>query len=397
MPGKSNNDEKSMTGDTKIKAMTGGIAAAEFLRQADPDVMAVYPITPQTPIIETFAKMRADGKVSTEVIQAESEHSAISAVVGASAAGARAVTATSSQGLAYMNERLYVASGLRLPIFMYVSARALSAPINIHGDHSDAMGARDAGWIQIFSENAQEVYNNGLIAMKLAEKTSFPAMVTMDGFHTSHTVERVGVYSDKDVKEFLGSYRPKESLLNLSDPESYGFLALQNSYFDFKVEQQKDFEKVLDEYKKVCGEFKETFGKLYDCFEKYKMEDAQYAIVIAGSAAGTAKEAVDKLRDEGEKVGILKIKLFRPFPYGNIANVLKGLKGIAVLDRSMAFGAGAPIYSDVVNSLFSAKASVPVQSYVYGLGGRDIFQKDIEKVFDYLTKWKFSKETKYIL
>lgn len=377
--------------------MTGGTAAAEFLCQANPDVMAVYPITPQTPIVEVFAKKKADGKVSTEIIQVESEHSAISAVIGASAAGARAVSATSSQGLAYMNEILYMASGLRLPIFMYVSARALSAPINIHGDHSDVMGARDTGWIQIFSENVQETYDNGFLAMKLSEKVRLPVMAIMDGFHTSHTVERINIYEKKDVKVFLGEYNPEESLLNFKDPASFGFLALQNSYFDFKVKQQEAFREALAEYKKVCGEFKEKFGKSYDYFEKYKMEDAEYAIVIAGSSTGTAKEAVDKLRNEGEKVGILKIKLFRPFPYDNISNALRSLKGIAVLDRSMSFGSVAPIYSDIVNSLFSAKSSVPVQSYVYGLGGRDIFQKDIEKVFRDLIKWKFSKEVKYIL
>lgn len=382
--------------NTKIKAMTGGTVAAEFLRQVNPDVMAVYPITPQTPIIETFAKMKADGKVSTEIIQVESEHSAMSATIGASAAGARAVTATSSQGLAYMFEMLYIASGLRLPIFMYLSARALAAPLNIHGDHSDVMGARDAGWIQIFSENAQEAYDNGLIAMKLAEKVNLPAMAIMDGFHTSHTVEKVSVYNDKDVKKFIGEYKPEKSLLNFNDPVSFGFLALQNSYFDFKIEQEKAMQEALLEYKKVCSEFKETFGKSYDYFEKYKMEGAQYAIVIAGSTTGTAKEVVDKLRSEGKKVGLLKIKLFRPFPFENVANVLKNLKGVAVLDKAMSSGTFPPIYSDVVNSLFSANASVPVQSYVYGLGGRDVFQKDIENVFEDLLKWKFSKEIRYI-
>ncbi|MFH0969494.1 MAG: pyruvate ferredoxin oxidoreductase [Patescibacteria group bacterium] len=386
-----------MTNKTyKIKAMNGGAAAAEFLRQVNPDVMSVYPITPQTPIIETFAKIKADGEVSTEIIQAESEHSAISAVIGASAAGARAVTATSSQGLAYMHEMLYIASGLRLPIFMYVSARALSAPLNIHGDHSDVMGSRDAGWIQIFSENAQEAYDNGFIAMKLAEKIKLPAMAIMDGFNTSHTVERINIYDDKEAKKFIGEYEPEKSLLNFNDPVSFGILALQNSYFEFKIEQEKAFGESLVEYKKVCSEFKEKFGKSYDYFEKYKMEGAQYAIIVAGSTTGTAKEAVDKLRGQGKKVGLIKIKLFRPFPYEHIANALKNLKGVAVLDRAMSMGAYPPIYSDVINSLFSANSSVPAQSYVYGLGGRDVFQKDIEKVFEDLIKWKFSKEIKYI-
>lgn len=379
-----------------IKAMTGGTVAAEFLRQIDPDVMAVYPITPQTPIIETFAKMKADGKVSTEIIQVESEHSALSAAIGASASGVRSVTATSSQGLALMHEMLYIASGMRLPIFMYLSARALSAPLNIHGDHSDVMGSRDAGWIQIFSENAQEVYDNSFIAMKLSEKVKLPAMVIMDGFHTSHTVEKVNIFEDKEVKKFIGDYKPENSLLNFNDSDTFGFLSLQNSYFEFRIEQEEAFKKVIIEYKKIASEFKEAFGKSYDYFEKYKMEDAQYTIVIAGSAAGTAKEVVDKLRNKGKKVGLIKIKLFRPFPYEHVANAIRNMKGVAVLDRTMSLGAYPPIYSDIVNSLFSAQSSVPVQSYVYGLGGRDIFEKDIEDVFEDLLKWKFSKNTEYI-
>ncbi|MDO8529538.1 MAG: pyruvate ferredoxin oxidoreductase [bacterium] len=382
--------------NNKIKAMTGGSAAAEFLRQINPDVMAVYPITPQTPIIETFAKMKAEGEVSTEMIQVESEHSAMSATIGASAAGARAVTATSSQGLAYMNEMLYIASGLRFPIFMYVSARALSAPLNIHGDHSDVMGARDTGWIQIFSENSQEAYDNGFIAMKLAERVNLPAMAIMDGFHTSHTVERITIFDDKNAKKFIGEYKPEKSLLDFDNPASFGFLALQNSYFEFKIEQQESFKEAVSEYKKICSEFASVFGKKYDYFEKYKMEGADCAIVCAGSISGTAKDVVDKLREEGKKVGLLKIKLFRPFPYEHIANALKNLKGAAVLDRAMSHGAYPPIYSDIVNSLFAGNITMPVQSYVYGLGGREVFEKDIEKVFDELLKWKFSKEIKYI-
>lgn len=381
----------------KIKAMTGGTIAAEFLRQINPDVMAVYPITPQTPIVETFSKMKADGKVSTEIIQVESEHSAMSAAIGASAGGVRSVTATSSQGLALMHEMLYVASGLRLPIFMYVSARSLSSPINIHGEHGDVMGSRDAGWIQIFSENVQEVYDNSFIAMRLSERVKIPAMVIMDGFHTSHTVEKTEIQDDESVKNFIGDYKPEKSLFDFKNPESFGFLALQNSYFDFKIEQSESFKEALVEYKKITGEFKSVFGKSYDYFEKYKMEGAEYVVVIAGSAAGTAKEAVDNLRSQGKRVGLLKIKLFRPFPYGNIAQTLRNIKGIAVLDRAISLGAYPPIYSDVVNSANIASCGIPISSYVYGLGGREIKQKEIENVFEYLIKWKFSKEVKYIL
>jgi pyruvate ferredoxin oxidoreductase alpha subunit len=380
----------------RIKAMTGGAVAAEFLRQLNPDVMAVYPITPQTPIIETFAKMKANGKVETEIIQVESEHSAMSAAIGAGASGVRTVTATSSQGLAYMQEMLYVASGLRLPIFMYNSARALSAPINIHGDHSDVMGSRDSGWIQIFSENAQEVYDNSFIGLKLAEKVRLPVMIIMDGFNTSHTVERVVVQEDKSAKKFLGEYKMKESLLDFENPVTFGALSLQDSYFEFKISQQEAFQEALGEYKKIASKFKETFGKSYDYFEKYKMEGAEYAIIIAGSAAGTAKEAVDKLREQGKKVGLLKIKLFRPFPYENLVQAIGNLKGAAVLDRAMSFGAYPPIYSGVINALQIMRCGLCVNSYVYGLGGRDVFQKDMENIFEDLIKWKFSKEVKYL-
>lgn len=377
-------------------ALTGGAAAAEILRQINPDVMAVYPITPQTPIIETFAKFKADGKVTTEIIQAESEHSAMSATIGASACGVRAVTATSSQGLALMHEMLYIASGMRLPILMFVSSRALSAPLNIHGEHGDVMGSRDAGWIQIFSENAQEVYDNGMIGLILAEKVKLPLMVIMDGFHTSHTVENLETASDEKVKKFIGDFKTDTNLLNFENPATFGFMALQNFYFEFKLEQQKAMDEVLAEYPKICSDFGKVFGRSYDLFESYELEDAEMAIVIAGSAAGTAKVAVDKLRNLGKKAGILKIKLFRPFPYSRIAEALKNVKKIAVLDRAISLGAYPPIYSDIINALNTKNYKLKTKSYVYGLGGRDTFQKDIEKVFEDLEKENFKNKINYI-
>ena len=382
--------------NTKRRALTGGAAAAEILKQINPDVMAVYPITPQTPIIETFAKFRADGEVDTEIIQAESEHSAMSACIGASAAGARSVTATSSQGLALMHEMLYIASGMRLPILMYISARTLSAPINIHGEHGDVMGSRDAGWIQIFSENGQEVYDNGIIGLRLAEKVKLPVMVIMDGFHTSHTVENLETAEDEKVKKFVGEYQSENSLLNIENPITYGPVALQNSYFEFKISQQEAMDEALAEYPKICAQFEKEFGRKYDYFESYKLDDAEIAIVIAGSTAGTAKVAVDKLRNEGKKVGLLKIKLFRPFPFSQIAEALKGVKKIAVLDRAISLGAYPPIYSDTISALNAKNYKLKTTSYIYGLGGRDTFQKDIEKVFGDLEKSNISEEIKYI-
>ncbi|MBU2028270.1 pyruvate ferredoxin oxidoreductase, partial [Patescibacteria group bacterium] len=281
-----------MTNRTNKKiALTGAYAATEALRQLEIDVVSIYPITPQTPIVESFARMKSDGKVQTEIIQVESEHSALSACVGASAAGARTATATSSQGLALMNEILYVASGLRLPILMVVSARALSAPINIHGDHSDVMGARDAGWIQLFAENSQEAYDNTLIGMKLAEKTSLPVMSIMDGFNTSHCVENLEILADETVKKWVGDFTPENSLLDQKNPVTFGPLVLQNGYFEFKIDQEKAMNDAVEEYKKIAKDFVELSGRQKDYFEEYQTADAEEVIILMGSAVGTAKEA----------------------------------------------------------------------------------------------------------
>ena len=372
-----------MTDDKKNLALTGGAAAAEALKQIDPDVMPIYPITPQTPIIESFAKMVADGEAQTVMIEVESEHSAMSAAVGASAAGARAVTASSSQGIMLMAEMLPIASGMRLPILMLVSARAISAPINIHGDHQDVMFVRDSGWIQLFSENAQEVYDNTLIAMKLAEQVKLPAMVIMDGFTTSHSVENLEILESAEVREFVGEYDPKNYLLNFDEPKSFGPVSLPNSYFEFKRAQIEAMDGVLSGgsgklgiYGDVCDEYAKISGREYGVFEEYKIEDAERVIIVAGSTAGTAKVAVDELREQGEKVGLLKIKLFRPFPYKQIADALKNARQIAALDRTVSFGSAAPLYCEIVN----ATGRKDMQPCIYGLGGREIFKEDIKKI-----------------
>lgn len=386
-----------MTQNTKKHiALTGGAAAAEALKQIEPDVMAVYPITPQTTIIEAYAKFHADGEVNTEIIQAESEHSAISACVGASAAGARTTTATSSQGLALMNEILYIASGMRLPILMIVSARALSAPINIHGDHSDVMGARDAGWIQIFSENAQEVYDNTIIGMKLAEKAGLPVMVIMDGFNTSHSVENLEILDKEQVQKFIGEYNPEKSLLNIEDPVTFGSLALQNSYFEFKVDQEKAMMGAKEIYLEIAKEFSELTGRNKNYFEVYDLDDAEQVIVLAGSTAGTAKDVIDNLRQKGQKVGLLKINLFRPFPKEEIISALKNAKSIAVMERAISSGTYSPFYQDIVSGFYQTDNKPQLQQYIYSLGGRDIFQKDIEKVFEELIAGDMNNEIKYI-
>lgn len=381
----------TMTDKNKNLALTGGAAAAEALRQMNPDVMPVYPITPQTPIIETFAKMVADGEADTEMIEVESEHSAMSAAVGAEAAGVRAMTASSSQGILLMAEILPIASGMRLPILMFVSARAISAPINIHGDHQDVMFVRDAGWIQIFSENGQEVYDNAFIALKLAEKVKLPAMVIMDGFINSHSVENIEILENSAVRNFIGEYSSQNNLLNFEDPKTFGPVSLQNSYFEFKRQQIEAMEGAIGEIGEIFGEYGKISGRNYEVFEKYQLEDAEKAIVVAGSTAGTVKVAIDEMREKGEKVGLLKIKLFRPFPYVQIAEALKNVKNIAVLDRTVSFGSVAPIYSEIVN----ATGRKDLQSYIYGLGGREIFATDIKKVFSELDEKK-AGEVKYI-
>ncbi len=381
----------------RVRAMNGGYAVAEAFRQIHPDVMAVYPITPQTTIIETYAKMKADGLVATEIIQAESEHSAMSATIGACSAGARAVTASSSQGILHMAETLPVVSGLGLPIVMAVSSRALSAPLNIHGEHGDVMAVRDMGWIQIFAEQAQDAYDNTIIALRLAEKAGVPVMPIMDGFHTSHTTERVEMIEDEIIRTFVGDFAPEQKLTDFEDPITLGTLALQNTYFEFKVEQEKRMEKAKSEYVKICSEYAKISGRKHGLFESYKMKDAQEVIVMMGATAGTAKDVVDALREKGKKVGLLKINLYRPFPYKEVGNELAHIKKIAVLDRAISFGAYPPLYQDIVIAMQHAGSRKhEVSSYIYGLGGRDTMQKDIEKVYNDLEEGEISNKIKYL-
>ena len=374
----------------KKVAMTGAQAVAEAMRQINPDVAPVYPITPQTPIMETFAHFVANKKVDTELVRVESEHSAMSVAVGASAAGARVMTATSSQGLIYMSEVLPIASGLRLPIVMNVVNRALSAPINIHCDHSDSMACRDFAWVQIYSENNQEVYENTLLAQKLAEKAELPVMVMQDGFITSHCLENVEILDDKNVKKFIGEYNPEFSLLK--NNITYGAIQLPDYNFETKRQQADAMEMVKKIFIEVGEELSKLTGRKYGYFEDYKLNDAKYVAVVLSSSAGTAKTVVDKLRKKGKKVGLLKPILFRPFPYEEIRNALNGKK-IAVLDRSESFGAVPPLCAEIKNAL---GCKVKIQSYVFGLGGRDLSGKDVEKVFDDLIKGKFDEKIKYL-
>ena len=371
-----------------VKAITGGESAAEAMRQINPDVVAAYPITPQTIIMQKFADFHADGLVDSELTRVESEHSAMSCSVGASAAGARVVTATASAGLALMWEILGVASGLRLPILMQVVNRALSAPINIHCDHSDSMGARDLGWIQIYSENAQEVYENNFLAMRLAEKVLLPAMVCQDGFITSHGVENVKIFDDEKIRKFLGEHDYPHSLLEIEKPTTHGPLQLQDYYFETRSQQIPAMEDAKKQFLAIGKELSEITGNRYPFFDQYNMKDAEAVIVVLNSTAGTTKTAIDNLRKEGKKVGLLKLRLFRPFPYKEIAKALQGIKKIAVLDRSVSFGANPPLYGEIKNALYDIKYDGELHSAVFGLGGRNIYVKDIEDTINRLLSGK---------
>lgn len=382
-----------------IKPLSGAQAVAEAMRQINPDVVVAYPITPQTPVVEYFAQFVANGLVDTETIPVESEHSAMSATVGASAAGARAMCATSSQGLALMWEVVAAVPGLRLPIVMPIVNRALSAPINIHCDHSDTMGATTIGWIQIFSENAQEAYENMFLALRLAEHKDvlIPAMVMQDGFIISHGVENVKILDDDVVKKFVGERNPDRFLLDVKNPYTIGPLALPDYYFEIKRQQEEAIMNAKRIYLEVGEDLSKLTGNKYPYFEEYRIEDATAVIIVLASAAGTAKDAIDEMRVDGKKVGLLKPKLFRPFPYKEIRDAVKNIPVIGVLDRSISFGSYAPLYTEIRNSLFELDNKPKLQSYIFGLGGKDIFKSDIKQIFEELLSGKVNpEEQKYI-
>ena len=365
-------------------AKTGNEAMAEVMRQANPDVVAAYPITPATEIVMLFAQFVADGLVDTEYIPVESEHSAMSACVGASAAGTRVMTGTSSQGLALMYEILPIAAALRLPIIMSVVNRALSGPINIHCDHSDTMAARDFGWIQIFSENAQEAYDNLIQAIRIGEdpRVKLPVMVTTDGFIISHCMEKIAMLEDKEVKDFIGERKPAVNLLDIEHPVAIGSLDLQDFYFEHRRQMAEAMRNSPPVILAAAKEFGKKYGREYGFFEKYKLDDAEIAVVALGSTCGTAKVVIDELRAKGIKAGMLKIRVFRPFMAEEVAAALGGVKALAVLDRSDSLNAqGGPVFTEVRSALFDQAAKPRIINYIYGLGGRDMTLVHIRSVF----------------
>jgi pyruvate ferredoxin oxidoreductase alpha subunit len=372
----------------KIIAASGNQMAAEAYRQAEPDVVAAYPITPQTAIVEAFDKYVAEGRVHTEFVPVESEHSSMSACIGASAAGARVATATSSQGLALMFEELNIAAGMRLPIVMVNANRALSAPINIHGDHSDVMGARDTGWIIMFAETAQEAYDNTLISFRIAEhpEVQLPVMSTMDGFITTHALERCELMDDATVAAYVGERTPRDPLIGGDKPVSHGmFASLGTAYLEIKKAQRDAIDASVPYIKAMGDEWAKICGRPFDFIDTYACDDADYIIVVLGSSAGNARVVAKELRANGVKAGVLRPRVYRPFPAKMVREALAGAKAVAIMDRSDAFGAAyGPLGLDVRAALYDLPQRIPTRDYVYGLGGADVTLDSIRKVYSEL-------------
>ena len=364
--------------------MSGNEAVANGIRQIDPDVIAAFPITPSTEIPQYISRFKADGLITTEFVAVESEHSAMSACIGASAAGVRAMTATSSAGMALMYEMLYIAASDRLPIVMMGVNRTLSGPININTEHSDSMGARDTGWIQMYSENAQEAYDSLLMAHRIAEHPDvmLPVMICQDGFITSHSVENILLEDDEAVKKFVGEYDPPHHLLNPAEPVGVGPYSILPYVMELKVAQSMAMANAKAVILEVAAEFEKTFGRKYGLFEEYRMDGAELAVIVMSSAAGTAKVAVDRLREKGVKAGLIKLRVFRPFPAAELAAALKGVGALAIMDRSEGFsGNGGPLGAEVRMALYGKTDGIKTINIVFGLGGRDIGVDDFESLY----------------
>lgn len=380
-------------------ALNGDEAVAYAAKQCDVDVVAAYPITPQTIIVEKFSEYVANGEVQTEFVCTESEHSALTACLAASVTGARAFTASASAGLALMHEILFVTSGSRAPVVMAIANRALSSPLNIHGDHSDSMSARDSGWIQIYVENAQEAYDSIIQAFRIAEAkdVSLPIIVGLDGFTLSHTLERVDVLSDEAVKQFVGERQLPNVIthegktvpfkLDPDNPMTMGPIALQNYYFEFKRQQEEAMQNTLKKIQEITREYAILSGRSYGdgLIDPYKLDDADIIIICVGSTSGTLKVIVDELRQEGIKAGLLRLRTFRPLPVEKLRNALKNAKAIAVMDKSLSFGGfGGAVFHEVRHALYDIKNHPPIVNYIYGLGGRDSSPHELRKIFEEL-------------
>ncbi len=377
---------------------SGNWAVAEAMRQVNPDVVAAYPITPSTDIPMKFSEFVADGAVDTNLVTVESEHSAISACLAASISGARVMTASSANGVALMHEIFPIAAAYRAPLVFALVNRSLGAPINIHCDHSDSMAERDSSWIHLYCEDGQEVYDSMIMAVRVAEHKDvlLPVFVCQDGFITSHCFEPIEFLDDEQVTKFIGEREPLHPLLDIKNPVAYGSLALTDYYFEIKRQQIEAMKNVRRAYDEIAEEFATITGRKYPAVERYKTDDAEHIMVIMSSASGAAKETVDALREKGHKVGCLRIRMFRPFPAKDVADTLGKAKNIAVCDRAAGFGAPAPLFTEIKGALYDSGARVPVNSYVYGLGGRDFFPHNAEEAFMDLIENRMSPEERYL-
>jgi pyruvate ferredoxin oxidoreductase alpha subunit len=364
-------------------ATNGDSAIALAWKQIDPDVVAAYPITPQTIIVERFSDFVADGEVTTEFVCSESEHSAMSICIGSAAAGARTTTATASAGLALMWEMLGVASGMRSPLTMAVANRALSSPLNIHCDHSDSMGARDLGWIQLYSENVQEAYDNAIIAIRIAEdmRVRLPVMFCLDGFILTHSIEKLDPIDTELVRGYIGEYNAVFPLLDVENPVTHGAMDLQDYFFEHKYQLIDAMERSIPVIEEAFAEFEKISGRSYSIAEPYMLDDAEYVAIALGSTAGTIQATVDELRAEGLKVGSIKLKLFRPFPEEALAKLLEGKKGVAVLERAISLGSSGPMFPEVVSAVADLEERPKAYNFIYGLGGRDVQPDDLKSIF----------------
>lgn len=368
--------------------LSGNEAAAWAMKQINPDVVPAFPITPSTEIPMKFSQYVADGLVDSEFVPVESEHSAMSACIGSQAAGARTMSATSANGLALMWEMLYIASSFRLPITLCCVNRALSGPININNDHGDSMGARDSGWIQLYSESNQEAYDNLIQAVRIGEHPDvrLPVMVCQDGFITSHSVENIELLEDGEVRGFVGTYEPEHPLLG-GVPVAMGPYESADYYIEHKRQQAEGIGNALRVTEETAAAFERLSGRAYGVIEEVEMEDAEYAIVVIGSTAGTARAAIRELRSEGFKAGMVKMRLYRPFPAARVAEALARVRAVAVLDKAEGFSAcGGPLYADVCTALFRMGSSAFSMNYVYGLGGRDVKVEDIKVMYRELAR-----------
>ena len=377
-------------------SLSGNEAVANAIKQINPDVMGAFPITPSTEITEYVATYVANGEMDTEYVTVESEHSSMSVCIAAEAAGARSVCATSSCGLALMYEMLYVAASSRLPVTLACVNRALSGPININNDHSDSMGARDSGWIQIYAENNQEAYDNFIMAMPVGEspEVRLPVMTCMDGFITSHSVENIELLETEKVRNFVGEFKPENYLLKKENPMAVGPYDISAYYMEHKVQEAEAMKAAKKKILEVAAEFEKISGRKYGLIEEYRMEDAEYALVLIGSSAGTAKAAVDMLRAQGRKVGVIKVRVFRPFPGEELAKALSKTKAVAVMDKSEGFSAqGGPLFAETRSALYDLKERPYLVNIVYGLGGRDFKTEDAENLFSRLENIAATGET----